>query len=367
MKKLFLALLIVSILLGGLTSWVTAQSEAPSKIKGYINSKESSTCEAFDGEEEDCIIFEVTNENEEKFEIIIPADDLGNPLFAKLNKGDQVFLRGYSIGDNEYSYIIDGPVRNIPLLFLTLVFVISTVIVGGIQGFGSLVGLGVSIAILFTVTTPMILNGSNPILAGYMGGLLVLIFSIFLSHGFNRKTIIALLSTIIGLFITSIITLIFINFTKLTGYGSEDAFFLMSQSKNQLNMTGVLFASIIIGGIGVIDDITVNQVSVIQEFLKTNPGMTWQQVYKKAMNVGKDHVAAMVNTLFLAYAGASMPIVMLLQANNLKFEDIINAEAFSEEIVRTLVSSTGLILIVPISTLFASIFMKKYITYNKFK
>ncbi len=359
MKKLLTFTLIV-ISFMSLTAFVTAQNEDTEKIKGYINSKDETTCEGYEAEES-CIIFGVTNSSDEQVEIVVGEKDLDNPLFEKLNKGDQVFLRSYQTGSGEATYIIDGPVRNVPLFFLLLVFIISTVLVGGIQGFGSLVGLGISIAILFTVTTPMILNGSNPILAGYIGGLLVLIFSIFLSHGFNRKTVIALLSTIIGLFITSIVTLIFINFTKLTGFGNDDAYFLMSQSQSELNMTGVLFASIIIGGIGVIDDLTVNQVSVIQEFLKTNPGMNWRQVYKKAMNVGKDHIAAMVNTLFLAYAGASMPLVMLLQANNLKFEDIINAEAFSEEIVRTLVSSTGLILIVPISTLFASITMTKYI------
>jgi len=176
----------------------------------------------------------------------------------------------------------------------------------------------------------------------------------FLSHGFNKKTWIAIGGTLIALIITGVLADIFVEGAKLTGFASEEAGFLQAHKLGLINIKGLLLAGIIIGVLGVLDDITVSQSAIVQQLKEANSKLKAGELYKKAMSVGKDHIASMVNTLILVYTGAALPLLLLFIDNPHPFSDIINYEIIADEVVRTLVGSIGLMLAVPITTFIAA-------------
>lgn len=290
-----------------------------------------------------------------KGEEISTVLDLRSDVLAKewdLKSGSKVIVNEFIFGDSSTFQITEIQRKNSILLFL-FIYVILVLAVGRWQGFGSLVGLGLSAFVILKITIPMTLAGWDPILVSILGGFAVLVPSIYLSHGLSKKTTIALVGTSIGLIFTGFLAIIAISLTSLTGFGAEESLYLTS-SGSDLNMSSVLLASMIIGGIGLIDDVTVGQVAVIREIFMENKSITMSRLYAKAMNVGKDHIASMVNTLFLAYAASALPLLMLLVDQNFGLGNIINIETFAEEIIRTLVASSGLVLTLPITTLFAA-------------
>jgi len=270
-----------------------------------------------------------------------------------LEPGDKVVVTDYQI-EGESNLQITELYRASSIIWFVIIYVVLVLLVGRFQGLGSLVGLGISIFVLLEVIIPMTLNGWNPLLVSILGGMAVLLPSIYFSHGFNYKTTIALFGTTLGLIVTGILAAVALEAVHLTGYGAEETLFLVSGSGQSLDMGSILLASIIIGGIGLIDDVTVGQVAVIREIYFENKDIDASRLYQKAMNVGKDHIASMVNTLFLAYAAASLPLVMVLVDQGAAVGDIANIESFAEEIIRTLVASSGLVLTVPITTLLAA-------------
>jgi uncharacterized membrane protein len=177
------------------------------------------------------------------------------------------------------------------------------------------------------------------------------------SHGFNRKTHIAVFSTLIALVATGFLAKFFINFAKLSGLSSEEAGFLQVLNPEVSSMQGLLLAGIIIGVLGVLDDVTVSQASIVGQLKSANPELNTRQLYVRAMKVGHDHISSMVNTLVLVYAGASLPLLLLFTDAAKPFIELVNYEIIADEVVRTLVGSIGLILAVPITTLLASWFV----------
>ncbi len=300
-----------------------------------------------------------TNENNQEFEIIL---DLNHDITAQnwnLEKGQKVIVSEFKF-DTYSDFFITDIYRNDVIIFFVIFYIIIVLIIGKKRGLGSLIGLFISILILFKFIIPLTLQGANPIFITLIGSIFILLPSIFLSHGFNKKTSIALVGTFIGLIITAILAIFAINSGHLTGLGSEESFMLANSANNiNLDMRSILFASIIIGGIGIIDDITVSQVGIIQEIHKENPNLSQTKLFKKAMNVGKDHIASMVNTLVLAYASASMPLVLILVSQNYSLNELITMETFAEEIIRTIVASSGLVLTLPITTYIASYYYAK--------
>ncbi|MBD3362789.1 hypothetical protein GF362_03660 [Candidatus Dojkabacteria bacterium] len=358
-KKTALFLILILFVLIFFNHKVYAQSgeDLISRTRAKIIKVEQVPCEHDSEKMCDKYTLEISEGGREGTEVEAFSDPF---VLSTLNHdvGDEVFLEVMRTYEGE-SYSIVGVVRENAILMLLILFVLITIAIARLQGLGSIVGLLISVLVLFLITIPMILKGWNPIVAGYIGAGLVLISSVYLSHGFNPKTTTALISTFIGLIITSILALFFIELTELTGFGQDEAFFLMTDIKEDINTKGILFVSIIIGGIGLIDDVTVNQISAMQQIFTANPGISRKDLFKKAMFMGRDHIASMVNTLFIAYAGASMPLIMILRARNVSFGDIINEEVFAEEIVRTVVGSIGLILIVPITSYIASVLITR--------
>jgi len=259
---------------------------------------------------------------------------------------------------NDAFYISDYVRRN-SLFWLFLIFVVLVITVGKWWGFTSIVGMGFSFLIIFKFILPRLLAGADPIMTAVIGSLFIIPVTFYLSHGLNKKTSVAIFGTVISLIITGILAGIFVEAAKLTGFASEEAGFLQVARQGTINIKGLLLAGIIIGTLGILDDVTVSQSSIVLQLKEANPRMKFEELYKRAMNVGQDHISSMVNTLVLVYTGAALPLLLLFIDNPHPFLEVINYEIVADEIVRTLVGSIGLILAVPITTLIAAMVLEK--------
>jgi len=278
---------------------------------------------------------------------------IANNLKYKVN--DKVIVTLSKDFEGKDIFYITDYIRRGSLIWLLLIFIAFTVIVAKWRGITSLIGMGISFLVIFLFILPKILSGSNPVEIAILGSIVIIPVNFFLSHGFNKKTTVAITGTLIALIATGFLANIFVEVSKLTGFASEDAGFLQATKQGVINMKGLLLAGIIIGALGVLDDITISQSAIVFQLKKANEKLKFDELYERAMNVGQDHVSSMVNTLILVYAGASLPLLLLFVNNPHPFSEIINYEIIATEVVRTLVGSIGLILAVPITTIIAAI------------
>lgn len=239
--------------------------------------------------------------------------------------------------------------RRLPLVALAVVFGVVVVAASRWRGLAALAGVAVSLMVLAKFVLPAILAGSDPLVVAIVGGSGIMFLALYLAHGLNAATTTAVLGTLASLFLTGLLALFFVNISIFTGAGSEEAAFLQI-NQSQVNLEGLLLASIIIGTLGVLDDVTVTQASAVWELRTANPSYGPGDLYRSALRIGRDHIASTVNTLVLAYAGASLPLLILFSVSNRPIAQILNTETVAEEIVRTLVGSIGLVASVPITT-----------------
>ena len=278
----------------------------------------------------------------------------------KINIGNKIIISKNNLIDGSSNYVYIDSYRLPSLLLIFIIFVSLVLYFGKLKGLGSLFGLAFSILILRYFIVPQIAGGANPLLITVIGSVIVLSVSLYLAHGFNQRTNLSMLSTLITLGISIGLATFFVNISRLLGQGSEEAMFLTNSSLGNINLQGLLLAGIIIGTLGVLDDITTAQTSVVGELRLANPNLSKHELHKRALVVGKEHISSLVNTLVLAYAGASLPLFLLFSAYpDTPFWYSLNSQFISEEVVRTLVGSTALILAVPISTYIAAHFLSK--------
>lgn len=273
--------------------------------------------------------------------------------------GDKVLVASYDTGETIY-YEITDYVRTGSLFWLGFIFFVLIIIVGKWKGLRALVGLVLSFLIIMYFIVPRILDGSSPLLIGISGAFVILCILIYITEGWNKLAHISIFSIAISLGLTAVLAVIFTQQAGLSGGGSDEALFLIGISDQVLNLKGLLLTGIIIGTLGVLDDVVVSQVSLVAEIKSVNPNLSSGEVFTRAMKVGITHIGAMTNTLFLAYAGASLPLLLLFSVHSspfLKFTDVINNELIATEIIRTLTGSIGLALAAPIATAVA-VFMK---------
>ncbi|MGI5897596.1 MAG: YibE/F family protein [Candidatus Dojkabacteria bacterium] len=256
-------------------------------------------------------------------------------------------------------YYILGYVRTTPLLLLTILFVILAIIVGRKKSFFAIISMIFSFFVILKFILPKIQNGDNPVFVAIVGCLLIIPTTFYLSHSFERKTTIAILGTLISLVLTGILSYIFVKYAHLTGGETEDAMILQSMTGSKYNLQGILLAGIIIGTLGVMDDITVSQTAIVFQLKDLKKEIGMKELFNRSLEIGRDHIASMINTLVLVYAGASLPLLLIFLNNPRPFGDIVNIEMIATEIVRTLVGSIGLILAVPITTYLAVLFVTK--------
>lgn len=274
-------------------------------------------------------------------------------------KGDKVILYQTTNPENQTVFVIADNNRLNSLGLLLVIFIIVTLLITKTKGLGAFLGMIISFLIIFLFTLPKLNQGANPFFIAVTTSLLIIPATFYSSHGFNKKTTYATIGTIISLAITIIVAQIFVDLSQLTGFASEEAGFLSTSSQTPINIKSLLLAGIIIGTLGVLDDITVSQASIVLKLHKTKPDLKTTDLYQQSMSIGKDHIASMVNTLILVYTGASLPLLLLFINNPENPLYLINHEIIAEEIVRTLVSSLGLVIAVPITTFISVQHIKK--------
>lgn len=266
--------------------------------------------------------------------------------------------------DGNSTYTISDTYRIPQLLMLLGIFALLIVAVAGKKGLGALVGLSVSLIVIVAYIVPQILfNRADPLTVSIIGSCVILFVTTFLAHGFSKQTAIAVGSTFGALFITYFLSIAFVNFAHLVGLGTEDSYLLEIGPGQSINPKGLLLGGIIIGTLGALNDITTTQVASIFALFKANKTQTFLHLFEHGMNIGKEHIASLVNTLVLAYAGTSLPIFifLILNPNHLPLWVILNTQQFGEEIVRTVAGSMGLILAVPLATALACYLAPKII------
>ncbi|MEU7994261.1 YibE/F family protein [Micromonospora sp. NPDC049060] len=252
------------------------------------------------------------------------------------------------------TYNIAEHQRGKPLVWLVALFAAAIVAFGRWRGLAALGGLAASFAILLTFVLPGISAGNPPLLVAVVGAALIMFVVLYLTHGVTAQTSVAVLGTLGSLVLTGVLGTIATAATHLTGFGSEDATTL-SMYQADVDLHGLLLAGIIIGSLGVLDDVTVTQAATVTELAHANPGLSRGQLYRAATRVGRAHIASTVNTIVLAYAGASLPVLLLLTADSRAVTQLLTSEFLAQEIVRSAVATLGLIAAVPLTTALAAL------------
>ena len=316
-----------------------------------------------------------TNVEQQKLELQIYSGDkkgetivfngIGNFDVAKKNlyKVDEQVLVDASVDDQgNLTYFVIDYVRTFGIKVLFFFFCLILLLVGGLKGIRSLFSLGISFLVIVNFIIPQILKGSNPFLICLLGALFILIFSIYTTEGINNKSHVAIISILGGLVFTLLSAWFFVFLTKLSGMADEETMYLINVAGKNINFYGLLLAGIIIGTLGVLDDVVISQIAIVEQLLSSSPYDSFKEIFVKAHKIGVSHISSMTNTLFLAYAGASLPLLILFKSGKSAFSnlgDVINNEAIATEIVRTLTGSIGLMISVPIATALAAWWFKK--------
>ncbi|MDP9069964.1 MAG: YibE/F family protein [Actinomycetota bacterium] len=280
---------------------------------------------------------------------VVELETSEGPGTPTLREGDRIVVGYAPDAPPGLQYYFADFQRRSPLVWLTALFVVAVVLLGRVRGLRALVGLALSLVVLVTFVLPAILEGSSPIAVAVVGSSAILLVNLYLAHGLNVRTTTAVVGTLASLGLIGVLAVVFVATTHLTGLASEEATFLQAAS-SRINLEGLLLGGIVIGSLGVLDDVTVTQASAVWELHLANPARGPGQLYGSALRIGRDHIASTVNTLVLAYAGASLPLLILLVEANRKVANVLTGEVVAVEIVRTLVGSIGLVASVPITT-----------------
>lgn len=287
-------------------------------------------------------------------EVSVGVRDL-NTGGVRYEPGDRVYLsRTVGPDGQEVFFIIDRD-RSTPLLVLAFLFAVAILLLGQWKGLRALASLAITFIVLIWFLVPRVLAGANPVATAIVASFAIFTVTMLLTHGIGKMTAAAIAGTSVSLILTGLLAALFVRAASLTGLASEEAAFLQVVMGSQaINPRGLLLAGMVIGALGVLDDITVSQSSLVFELRRANPLLTGWELFASGVRVGRDHIAATVNTLVLAYAGAALPLLLLFTQLDQPLLQVVNREMMAEEIVRTLVGSLGLISAVPLTTGFAS-------------
>lgn len=352
MRQFFTILLLV--LLVGSHNTFAQQLDKQSLYDGTVKSVTKQ-------ENQYSIQVELTSGN--KKDQIISIQSVDDQQFKRQNvsKGDKIivsFMKDPTGSGKDIPFIFDHSRKGtlLSLFFLFLVFVFG---VGRWKGFFSFLGMIFSFLIIAQFIVPQIVIGNDPLLISLFGALFIIPVTFYISHGMNAKTTVAVIGTFFSLALTGTLAYIFVHIAKLTGFAAEEAIFLQAATNGTLDIKNLLLAGIVIGAMGVLDDITISQTAIVEKLAKANPKYTMKDLFIHGMDVGRDHIASLVNTLILVYTGAALPLFLLFSKTNLTYMQLINQEIVATEIVRTLVSSIGIIAAVPITTVIAAYVVKR--------
>ena len=267
-----------------------------------------------------------------------------------LSVGDRVVL-GYEESTNTYFYADRD--RRSTLVWLAVLFAVVVIALGRFRGVMALVAMIVTLAVLVAFVAPSVLDGNDPVLVAVVAASAIAFVSLYMTHGLSPTTTVALAGTLAALGLTLGLSWVFFELSRFTGLATEEALVLPFIAEG-LDVGALLLGGAIIGALGALDDVTVTQVATVAELRHRSPRLPTTELVASGIRVGRDHIASTVNTLLLAYAGASMPLLLLFAVSDQSLEMVANSELIAVEIVRTLCGSIGLVAAVPITTALAA-------------
>lgn len=265
--------------------------------------------------------------------------------------GDEVTLIPTDTPDGVVYSIVDHQ-RSTQLWVLMAAFALAVIAFGRWRGVTALLGLAVTFVVLLFFVVPAILAGESPLLVATVGAAAIVLTVLYLTHGFSLTTTVALAGTLASLALTGLLAHLSVGGLQLTGITDDQSAFLGSTFS--VDMRGLLLAGILIGSLGVLDDVTMSQSATVAEVARANPGYGFARLYRAGDRVGRAHVASVINTIILAYAGSSLPLMILIVAYNDSLGGVLTDQIIAQEIVRSVVATVGLVAAVPITTALAA-------------
>ena len=273
-----------------------------------------------------------------------------DPTFPKLTAGDDIIL-GFDAPTNSYYY--QDRDRMGSLWWLIVLFAATVICLARVRGLLALFAMGGTVLVLVKFVAPSVLDGNDPVLVCVVAAALIAYFSLYFTHGFNLMTTVALAGTLTALGLTLGISWAFFELAKFSGYSSEEAFVLPFLAES-LDVRGLLLGGTIIAALGALDDVTITQTATVLELRNRNSELSASQLAVSGLRVGREHIASTVNTLLLAYAGSSIPLLLLFAVSEQSLTNVANSELIAIELVRTLCGSIGLVAALPVTTYLAA-------------
>ena len=331
-------------------------------VQGEVIATSATPCSvdgAGTGQEPECVVLTILLRDGEASGATIEQVLPDEPSTPSVATGDRVVL-AFTGGDpaDPSSYQVRDFQRSAPMLWLAVLFAAAVVLLGRWKGLASLAALGFSFGVLLVYLLPAILAGSDPVVVGVLGAGVIMFGTLYLSHGVSARTSTAVLGTLLSLGLIGLLGSAFSAATRLTGLGADTAN-LIAVLGTGIDARGLLLAGVVIGALGVLDDVTMTQTSAVWELRRANPDLSSRELYTAALRIGRDHIASAVNTLALAYAGTALPVMLAFSVSGQSFGTLITAQDVAQEVVRTLVGSIGLVAAVPITTLIAAVVARR--------
>jgi len=311
---------------------------------------------------EERLLIGTTTRNVYAVTVKLPDDStqvLENDHFV-VESGDTVYVKKRTDSEGTVYYTLDEPVRLPVLIILVLVFIGLSVWVGGKQGVKGLLTLFGSMFLLFLFLVPSIVKGYSPVLISLSVASCIIVLGSYITHGFNRTTTTAVLGMLVTVLGAGVATYISMYAMSLTGLYSEDVVYLIFNTQGSLDVKGLLFAGIMIGLLGILYDVAIGQSIAIEELMRADKTMTSEKLIQRGMRIGREHIGALVDTLALAYVGASLPLLLLFATSDAPILYILNREDISTELVRILIGSASIIVAVPVTTWIAVYVLKRW-------
>lgn len=283
-----------------------------------------------------------------------------------LKVGDAVVLATQMDPTNKAKYYITDRYRIPNMIFILAGFFLFVFFIAGWKGFGSIFGLIVSITVVYSYVLPNILAGQDPLTICFHGALAIILVSTYAAHGFSRQTTVALVSTLAALFLTYFIAKFVVSFSLLSGFGSDAAYDLHFGQQQLINMRGLLLGGVMIATVGALNDVTTTQAAAVFHLVKANHTLNFKELFTRGFSIGREHVISLVNTLILAYVGSSLALFIIFFYNplNQPYWIMLNSEIISEEVIKTLAGTFGLILSMPIVTFLSAVASNKEVKRN---
>ncbi len=274
--------------------------------------------------------------------------------YLKLKQGE-VFYLVHTVGafDGSNYYSVSEPYRMPVIYFFIALFILVVLVFGGIQGLRGLLALLGSFLFIFYLLFPGILGGYSPIAVSIVVSSLIVVLGSYVTHGFNKTTTTAVVGMIVTILFTGALAYAAVHFGRLSGFESDEAVYLNFDTGGVIDFSGLLLGGILIGLLGVLYDAAIGQSIAVEELHRVAPHLPRRIIFARAVRIGREHIGALVNTLAIAYVGASLPLLLLFYSSATQWSVLVNREIFAAEIMRTMIGSIGLVLAVPITTVIA--------------